>query len=85
MVMGLGAMKGQSDLRKATCRVKIDKPSLTRAKDADQPLAANLRQWICGAAMMIDQRLTKAIFWTNINPLSCSGRSGDGAINCFRQ
>jgi len=48
MVLSLGAMKGQSDLRKATCRVKIDKASLTRAKEADQPLAANLRQWICG-------------------------------------
>jgi hypothetical protein len=29
-------------------------------------LAVDLRQWICAAAMMIDQRLTNASFWTNI-------------------
>jgi hypothetical protein len=84
MVMGLGAMKGQSDLRKATCRVKIDIPSLTRAKDADQPLAVDLRQWICSAAMIIDQRLTKAIFWTNIK-FHRFCLFGDGTTNCFRQ
>ena len=37
------------------------------------------------AAMMIDQRLTNASFWTTIIPLSCSGRFGYSAINCFRQ
>ena len=34
---------------------------------------------------MIDQQLTNASFWTNINPLSRSGFYGFGAINCFRQ
>ena len=34
---------------------------------------------------MIDLRLTNAGFWLNIDSLSRSGLSGDGAINCFRQ
>jgi hypothetical protein len=64
--------------------MKIDNTSLTRAKDADQPLALNLRQWIRAAAMMIDQRLTNASFWTNIK-FRRFCLFGDGATNCFCQ
>jgi len=64
--------------------VKSVKTSLTQAKDADQPLAVDLRQWICAAAMMIDQRLTNARFWTNIK-FHRFCLFGDGATNCFRQ
>jgi hypothetical protein len=64
--------------------VKIYKTSLTRAKDADQPLAVDLRQWIYAAAMMIDQRLTNASFWTNIKFYRFC-LFGDGATNRFRQ
>ena len=79
MVMGLGAMKRVGRLAK--CKGSI--LSLTRAKDADQPLAAGSRQWICRTAMMMDQRLTNAVFWLNINFLSGFCLFGDGAMNCF--
>ena len=79
--MGLGAMKRAK--QPAEWQGTIE--SLTRAKDADQPLDVDLWQWICAATMMIDQRLTSASFWTNIELLSCFGLSGVGAINCFRQ